>query len=133
MTLTAFVICATMALLTLAKKLHEINKDKHAVSQIPQSRLDNVENQSPISFNNQRWNKALASTGQYVFILLIYALGSIIQQHLVSKQAAIEHPWLAFPRHLTLPFINGIIVPSLFLLSNKNARKYVKQLYNFKV
>lgn len=125
--MVAFGICLLQILMTLGKKLYEINKDNMVHVQAWSSSSDA---ETGNLFNNQRWNKALASSGQFVMILIIYIFGAATQL-LVPIEQVIENPWMTFPRHFTLPFINGILVPALFYVSNKNARKHAKELYRF--
>ncbi len=124
-----FVLTTTVFLLTAVKKFIENRKDEVHQITIQYGTQENGPNPQP-TFNNQAYNRALATTGQNLFVIVLLVIGGLCQIVIPMDQVLVN-PWLTLPRHFALPLVNGVIVPLIFFCCNRNARKFLKDRFSF--
>ena len=140
-------ICATCVLLvvifaTIFKKFWEERKEEKILEalqlplktltlfKLPQSNEYYVNSTTtlPLKFNNQAQNNAIATSGQYLLICLLFFIG-ICGQLLTPMEKVVEYPWLTFPRHMLFPGMFALVIPCGFYIWNHDARKHVRELF----
>ena len=84
--------------------------------------------QTSTGFNTSARNKALATTSQYILVAFLGTFGGGLQ-FLTPMEKVLENSWLILPKYFSLPFISGVIIPALFYLNKKEARKHFLDMF----
>ena len=128
MTIVVSVVLIAVIVATTAKRFWEQKKQNQMITVLPlQQQHEPAAAPATFHLNNQAYNKAIATTGQYLIMMILFFVG-ISGQLVIPLPKVIENPWLTFPRHMLFPAVSGFFVPSIFYVWNKSARKHVKGL-----